>query len=163
MLAVLLEMLDVRKMKALWPVRRLGTTHPTMQHHIAQELNHLLKLILNLNALFKHENSFTKCQIAGTLFASSYLFARLRFWQNCWGYASAGLWRCVGWVFPVVSRDCTAFFFKGSRNPRRQRRDHDASNAMHPTTQCCMCLYKMACKTEQMAYTILFLFLTQYT
>jgi len=84
MLAILPEMLDSWNMKALWSFRRPGTTHPTKQRHIAQELNLLLKLIVSLNAPFQHEDSFTKCQTAGTLFASSYLLARLRFfWQNC--------------------------------------------------------------------------------
>lgn len=115
-----LKCFDSWTMKALWSFKRLGTTHPTMQRHIAQELNLLLKLVVTLNALFQHENSFTKCQIVGTLFASSYLLARPRFfWQNCWGFACAGLWRCVGWVFPDVSRDRTAFILKGSTSPGR--------------------------------------------
>lgn len=152
MLAILLEMLDSWNMKALWSFRRPGTTHPTTQRHIAQELNLLLKLIVNLNAPFQHEDSFTKCQIAGTLFASSFLLARLRlflgeFLRICMCWAVTLCWMSVSGC--VEGSHC--LHLKGFKNSRKVWRDRDPSNSLHPPMQCCMCFCKMACKIEQMA------------
>jgi hypothetical protein len=145
MLALLAEMLDSWNRKALGSFRRLGTTHPTTQRHIAQELNLLLKLIVNLIAPFQHEDSFTKCQIAGTLVASSYLLARL--WGSSGGIAED--LRVLG--CDAVLDECFWMCRGGFKKSWKVRRDHDPSTSLHPTTQCCLCFCKTACKIEQVA------------
>lgn len=126
MLAIL-ELLDSWKTKALWCFGRLRPTHPTTQHHISQELNPVVKSMWNLTAMLKHENSFTKCQTANTLFYNSYLFARQRFfWQYCWEFEFSGMWCCVKWVSPAFLQ------VKGVKKSQKVQRDHDPSKCWEP-------------------------------